>query len=532
MTTIEHRRDRDGVATHRRVVPDRVPRHRVIQGAVWGLVLVGLTLLALRFSGPLWIGHNGDHAYYTAMTLQYGEVDYARSLRKVAQYFDYAEWSYSLDYGFLNPVVAPLIYPRPVYPLLAALPVHVLGMKAMYLPGLAAGAVATVAIGMLVLRQTRAAAGLLVLPLLFSTHLFTEFVFGIYTDAFVVALVALIMLALPWNGPKTWAHVTIVCALAAVMLLARQVPLVPLGIVGGGWLWACIRDRRLRNDWFPYLVAGVPATIVSYLLISKWAPYDPSAFMKMKTETDSTLQAMSQVWELLDRGLTIDAGFVWHVDKFVLPLFVLTLVGLWLCRRSPLAGVFVGLFLAGFITTSLNGANTEFRYMTPALPAAAMLVAEVIVRVVRLARARSRQPVEPETADWPVPRFRMARVSAALSVISLVAFVIATVAIHQPASLENARSMEVSRATMEEWPLGVSEGTLLCAGDNRQMWFRAPDGTLYAASGSAMARSFFRPRITELASGEVPYAWPEFQPLLDAGERLCTGSGGRTAHSS
>jgi hypothetical protein len=385
---------------------------------------------------------------------------------------------------------------------------------------------------MLVLRQTRAAAGLLVLPLLFSTHLFTEFVFGIYTDAFVVALVALIMLALPWNGPKTWAHVTIVCALAAVMLLARQVPLVPLGIVGGGWLWATFRVRKLRNDWFPYLVAGVPATIVSYLLISKWAPYDPTAFMKMKTETDSTLQAMSQVWELLDHGLTIDVGFVWHVDKFVLPLFALTLVGLWLCRRTPVAGVFVGLFLAGFITTSLNGANTEFRYMTPALPAAAMLVAEVIVRITRLVGRRTQPPTEPEPVDQRVPRFRLARVSAVLSVVSLAALVAATVAIHQPESLENARSMEVSRATLEEWPLEVSEGTLLCAGDNRQMWFRAPDGTLYAASGSAMARSFFRPRITELASGEVPYAWPEFQPLLDAGERLCTGSGGRTAHSS
>ena len=59
------------------------------------------------------------------------------------------------------------------------------------------------------------------------------------------------------------------------------------------------------------------------------------------------------------------------------------------------------------------------------------------------------------------------------------------------------------------------------AGDNWQLWFRAPDGTLYAASGSAMARSFLRPRITELAAGEVQYGWPEYQPLLDAGEQPC-----------
>jgi hypothetical protein len=47
----------------------------------------------------------------------------------------------------------------------------------------------------------------------------------------------------------------------------------------------------------------------------------------------------------------------------------------------------------------------------------------------------------------------------------------------------------------------MPEGTLLCAGDNRQMWLRAPDGNVSAASGTAMARSFFRPRITELAAG-------------------------------
>ena len=62
---------------------------------------------------------------------------------------------------------------------------------------------------------------------------------------------------------------------------------------------------------------------------------------------------------------------------------------------------------------------------------------------------------------------------------------------------------EVRSATLEEWPLKVSEGTLLCAGDDRQMWFRAPDGTLYAASGSAMARSFFRPRI----SAAIMFLW-------------------------
>jgi hypothetical protein len=521
MTTTESKDDNIDVTVTRRTGTGHSPRRRVIYVAAWAVALIALSAAALSFSMKMWIGHNGDHAYYTAMALQYGDVDYDRSLRKVAQYFDYAKWSRALDYGFLNPVVAPLIYPRPVYPALAALPVHILGMKAIYLPGLAAGAVATVAIGALVLRWTHSAAALLVLPLLFSTYLFTEFAFGIYTDAYVLAFVALIMLVLPWDGPKTWAHVTIVCALTACMLLSRQVPLVPLGIVGGGWLWASFRDRKIVNEWFRYLVVVAPFTIVSYMLISRWAPYDATIFMKMKTETDSLLQALSQVGELLDHGLTIDAAFVWHQDKFVIPLFALTLVGLWFCRRSPLAGVFVGLFLAGFVTTSLNGANTEFRYMTPALPAAAMLVAEVFVRVSRLLRRRPGRAPEPEPTMPTEPRHRLVRTAAGLSVASLAAILVATVALHQPASLENAPTAHVSSDSFETWPLTVPEGVLLCAGDDRQIWFEAPDGTLYAASGSAMARSFFRPRITELAAGEVLYAWPDFGPLLTRGIQLC-----------
>ena len=501
----------------------RWSRRRVFQLAAWVAILIGLSLLALRFSAPLWIGHNGDHAYYTAMALQYGNVEYDRSLRKVAQFFDYPDWSRTLDYGFFNPVVAPLIYPRPVYPLLATLPMHVLGMKAVYLPGLAAGAVATVAIVVLVLRQTRSVASLLVLPLLLSTYLFTEFVFGIYTDAFVVAFVALIMLALPWTGRTTWARVITVCALSACMLLSRQVPLVPLAIVGGGWLWTAVRGRRVTNEWFRYLVAVFGTTLVTYLLLSQWAPYDPTAFMRMKTETSSTSEAFSQIWELLDYGLTIDAGFVWNQDKFVLPVFILSLVGLWLCRHKPLAGVYIGLLAAGFVTTSLNGANTEFRYMTPAIPAAAMLIGEVFARVWRLVSAnKEAQPPRPETLDGTDRRSgRFVRAAAIFSTVGLVAIVVGTVAVHQPAPLRDAPRLHVSAAMFPTWPLAVTEGTLVCAGDNRQVWFESPDGTLYAASGSAMARSFFRPRITELAVGDVAYAWPDFGPILTTGVQLC-----------
>jgi hypothetical protein len=43
----------------------------------------------------------------------------------------------------------------------------------------------------------------------------------------------------------------------------------------------------------------------------------------------------------------------------------------------------------------------------------------------------------------------LARVSAALSAVPLAALVVATVTIHQPVPMDNARSIEVSRATVD-----------------------------------------------------------------------------------
>jgi len=95
----------------------------------------------------MWAGHNGDHAYYTAMELQYGEVDYDRSLRSVAQYFDYPDWSRSLDYGFPNPVGSAADLPSAGLPAARSAPGSSPWHEghAQHLSGLAAGGMATIA---------------------------------------------------------------------------------------------------------------------------------------------------------------------------------------------------------------------------------------------------------------------------------------------------------------------------------------------------------------------------------------------------
>jgi hypothetical protein len=498
-------------------------RHPRLSGLAVALAAVGLALL---WSLHTWQGHNGDHAYYSAMALQYGGTGYDASLAEVARYFHYPPWERSLDLGFLNPTIAPLIYPRPLYPLLAALPVRMFGLAGVYVPGIAAGLVGTAAVAAAVRRRHRSPAALLALLLRLASRIYMEVGFGIYIDALVIACVALAVLCLPLRGPTTGWHVVALCSVAVLMMLSRQVPLVPIAMVGGGWLWATVGQRRLRNDWFPSLLAVLPATAAVWLVLDHWAPYDPFPFLEDVTGKHSRGALVAAMPGLLADGLGNAAETVLTRDFALIPFFVLATVGLWRARRTPLAGVAVGLTGACLVTLALNNRG-ELRYLAPVFPVAALLAADTAVGLWHRLRRGAAEVVPVAPGGAPTPRERrLVRSAAVVGVLATLGTAVGTVLVNQPASLDGAPQVRVSRDRIQPWPLSVPQGRLICAGDDLEMWFRRPNGTLYALSGTAMSSSFFRPRITELAAGDMGYKWPDLQPLLDLGNRLCRRASG------
>lgn len=492
----------------------------------WGICL-GLLALALLWSLPHWEGHNGDHAYYTAMALQYAGVGYDASLSQVASYFDYPAWERGLDLGFLNPTVAPLIYPRPLYPLLAALPVKILGPGGVFVPGILAGLVTVAAVLLVCRRRGTGFAGVLVIIVLLASRLFTEIGFGIYVDALVMAGVASMLLLLPWQGRTTPWHVVGTCAVVALILLSRQVPLVTVGIVSAGWLWAAIGSRRIRNAWLPHALGVGVTTVVVYVGLSRWAPYDPLPFLRIQAGAQTRGELLAAMPRLVGEGLQAAATNVVTADKILIPFVALFLVGLWKGRRTTMAGVAVAVFAACLATLALNNLG-NIRYLTPMLPVAAVLAADalhpVLQRISWLRSAEAATDVDrtadadetPAPAPTPAgPRAVAVGLSAAVALV-----LVGTVLVNRPASLEGAPERAVKAMKGKPWPLSVRRGTLTCAGDNLEVWFIAPDGRKYAVSGTAMASSFRTPRIIELARGPVPYGW-SVKPLLDQGVRLC-----------
>jgi hypothetical protein len=484
--------------------------------------LIALTVAALAWALQTWKGHNGDHAYYTAMALQYGGTSYDSSLAQVAAYFDHPPWAHTLDLGFLNPSVAPLIYPRVLYPLLAAVPMKLFGISAIYLPGLAAGVTTTVSLACLVLRRHRHPVAVVAVVILLSTRLFTEYGFGIYVDALVLTGIALLLMVLPWDGHSSWFHVLTASSIAVLMMSARQVPLIPLSMVGGGWLWAAVADRKVRNPWWPFVLGVVPTTLAAWYAQNQWAPYDPLLFLAKTHGVGSRSELLRRMPGWAWDGLQAAGHSVWGFDPTTLLLTALALIGLWRARSRPLAGVALGLFASCVVTLGLNNLG-HIRYLSPLFPVMCLLAADTL--------RSGWNRVVPEPAHGPAPPLprRLTGALAMSSTAAVLIVVLGTVMVNQRASIQEAHTAEVSRNDLASWPLTVDWGEVLCAGDNRQVWFRAPDGRLYAANGTAMASSFSTPRISSLVRGELTYGWPTLQPLLNRGLSLCParpGAGG------
>jgi len=310
---------------------------------LWWVLAVAVAAGALAAHASSWLGHNGDHYYYTSATLQYAGWDYTASLRATTDYFPYPFDTFQLDYGHLNPGVAPLIYPRTTLEVLALPGVHLLGVRGIYTAGLLCGVVSLLVLVVWTRRRVGPIAALALPTLALGTAYASEFMFGIYSEAPLICAVTLLLVAFPLDGNHHLRQRAVAAAgLVPLMMLCRQVPLLPTGMALGGWLWTAVATRSLRTPWNAYLVTVVPTTVVSYGLIAIWAPYDVVPFLLESTRTASLDEMLHLLPSLWWDGLRTDLTFIWDTDRPALALAVLVLAGTVVAFRTPLVGVFLG----------------------------------------------------------------------------------------------------------------------------------------------------------------------------------------------
>ena len=390
--------------------------------------------------------------------------------------------------------------------------------------------------------------------LLLGSVLVTEYMFGIFTEAPLIFLVTAMLFVLPLGKRHGWGHAWAAAALVPLMMLCRQVPVLPLGMVLGGWLWATVRARSGKNAWLPSLVTVVPTALVADAVMTRWAPFDPLEVLRSFTHRHGLGPLLSGATPLFLRATRTDIRHALGHDLVGVALFALGLVGLVTLIKYPLAGVFAGALGSGLVSEFLSPSAVGFRYESPAIPVLAILAAVGVARIAALvarrpwtvplvagAEIQAEPAAEPGPGTEPDPaadpardpqpvvatgRRRGLRSPGWAIAAGAWAFVLVVlgcvVVLHQPASTAHAPQLQISQAQYgRKWPFTVPSGTLTCAGSDYEVWFRAPDGTRYALSGTAMSHSFLTPRAESLRTGTTSRVWYGVVPILSEGMRLC-----------
>ena len=519
------------------------PRATSSRWRLWlGLVLmVVLAALALLWSHSSWAPYDRDDYYYLIETLRRVGVPYDVAIRRAAAFFhDPAlRAPFVLDYGMLNPTLAPMIYPRVVFTTVAQPFVAAAGARGIYVPGIVFGCLTVVLVTLLAKRRIGGAGAVLMPMFLVGSTLALDFLFGMYTEAPVITCVAAMLWFLPLGGNtrRGWPAAAAVAGLVPIMLLSRQVPVLPVAMVAGGWLWASVGERRLNNAWWPFVVTVTSTAAVCYLGLNVWAPYNPLPFLRLRTHSSSLAETLTKLPSHFAAAMQTDIVHMLQHDPLGVALSLLVLGGVAILRRHPLVGVVVGAELAGLLTVFLNGNPTFGRYESPALPAVALLGAATVQYVwcrlrgepFKLLVSAEASSSAPATARGYLPAnvrkylpANARKYMAAAAIWSLtVALVCITVVGLQPAVIDPAKSVAVSSATTNHWPFTVPSGRLVCAGDDYQVWFDGSDGQRYAFSGTAMAHSFLTPRVMSIRQGSAAFEWAPGLALLDRGMQLC-----------
>ncbi len=435
----------------------------------------------------------GDHMYYGSMMLQFGGTPFAQSLQQTAEWFDYPlEWQ-RISTGYIDPNLAPLIYPRPGQPLVGAAFEPIFGLDAIMVPGILA-ALAIPFAAYLAARRMRATQWIAIpLILLLLSRVFEENGAGVYPEALLGLCLLGAAATLPWDrrrvSPADLAWLVFFIVLGT---LTRQMSPAFIGLAGGALAWGLIfeRDRRgwWRSWWLPTAVTTVLAG-VGALLTQWWAPYDILAWAQRSTESASHKEGLLRSVLRIPTMFTTGLEQYFRNDPVFFVLLVLGAVAVIFVFRHPIVGAFLGTAAPLVLSVGLNGTG-PFRYTEPALP---ILVLVIAVALGGLTRPEVRRaplaPIVTPTAAGERRGLRWAPLTLTVVPLALaVTLVAATVVVYQP-----SKAVDVGELSADDlegaWPLTVPRLELSCGGDDGQVWGRTPDGQRISVTGTAEARS-------------------------------------------
>ena len=341
--------------------------------ALGTLVFGAITLFRLSFIGGIhkaligmysgFPGRNGDHMYYTSMALQFAGKSYDQAVNLAANHFhDYPLPANSLNFGYLDTIVAPLIYARQTLPQALSLGYELFGYRGFGISTLVIGVITLYLLIQWVAREWGSTAAWATLMLASASTFYIWYSTGIFIEIIVLLIEVLWLYTLPISRHYKASGWNLLATSGLIFLLAltRQFPVLPIAVLLGGWISTYFRKRKVRNIWlFPSLVGGI-TSLVSYLVVNFWAPYSPTG---VKSSRHFSIGKSAQY--LLD---------ILIKDPFALIILVLAIYAIRKVAGNVLGSIAIAVMASCAVNVYL--ATTEYRYWIPifiyALPLAGL----------------------------------------------------------------------------------------------------------------------------------------------------------------
>lgn len=447
---------------------------------------------------------NPDFTYYQLLGVQLAGGSIPDAITAVAManggtYTDYLP----LEYGLLSPDIAPLIYARYLIAKLLAVAYSWLGITGLvWIPAVLGVLLLLLLIWLVAVKfGWRAAAALPFTAL--ATRLYFDYAFAPYTELLVLFWLVAVLPLLPVDGARSrWTLATFM-ALTLLLALTRQIPQLPVLLVGAGWVGAWVITRRWRNPWLSYLIVATGTAAVAYGLVARWAPYDASQFV-------ANYYGLGQdniwLWRVGHAGDSIldTIGYMWARDLPAFGVVGLAFVGAFLERRTAWPWLWAGTAAAGFTTLVMN--RPDYRFWAPALVVGLMLAARGLAFVAQwlwnhrgvlapllrttppadLERPSIEPPPSPAVTAPANRRTRQDRrwAVAAWVLVLLVGLSFVLDFAHPAADLTRPVADVVPADQMRS--IGTDQQSVVsCSHREAQVWLTEPDGTEYPITGTA-----------------------------------------------
>lgn len=458
---------------------------------------------------------NGDHMYYVSEALQISGVPYQEALEETTS--EFADWPgkpEDLNLGYLSMDFAPLVYPRFTLPLLLSWGYHLAGFSGMFAVPVI---IFLICISLLTNWVNRNFGKLTAVATFFaslSSVLFLKYGAGLFVESIVLLIEVSWLYLLPiYKSPLSRLTSISLFNLSVVFLsITRQMPILPIAVLSAGYLISVYKSRSLRNEWRAFAASGTLVTLGMYLLVAKWAPYNPLPYLVSLYGAPSGVEIIPWSANHLIYSLAVTANNLSTKDPAMFILIPLAILGGWKIRSHYLPWIALSTWSASAVTILLN--VPEYRFWAPgilySLPLAGIGIVEFLNIVARRLK-RSEILFGPHHDPLPHRRWLVLAVifSSFLSLMTITSFVRYFVS-------DNARYV-TEFLTPADWqdsksqPLG---GRILCFGDDAQLILVPEEGQSIALTGTAKSHFPFPPASKVFTDREEVIKFNDISPYI------------------